>query len=698
MDMKKLLSLTFACVGLWASAAINPAEFTELEFDKEYSFKQYKEFKGKITPSESGVVIEYGHIPAHTLTSSGELEIVADWTYAGYIKGKQAYQFHVTAGTTYYIYSDFLMDDGTMSLSLNPAVKVLGVDPAEGSVFDIAAKEYASVFTNQNITIGNATLTIGANSTAVAVRTYGSDTSILIRDVLDKWYDSGLINGGEKIEILLSDITDALGQSADDISLTYIAAGAPYKLLESTIPDPVFSWFTPNNANAVATFVFSGPVAPNPSVELCYSPIELGYEYIENIQATVNGNTITVDLAGKLRTPDLMSPTGTILDYIDIRLSEIKDTRGQYMLASEGSIGSYQFRTAYTNIEPVNFAVQFTPDYGSSLVGETEIAIAYNNPDKLDFTALVFTSGNDKVKIAKSDLAIASGLIKAAIPDGWQTRSNVFVSLEGIETADGIDHSAEFIAKYNGFALLFSNPANGASLPSLAKERTITIDTNLDSGEEVTFTLTDGSGVIYGPCKMTQRAEGQYIHVMESEVTLYVSETYLLTFSARGTTETVRIYGQSVPFEHSDIELATVLPDEGATLKGGDAITLTFTGLVYIEQVSGSVDFTTEGRGNQADETGNGYDYIWELTLPAQLPATDFDVKFTATDENAMLVKGNAGSDSTSHFILHYNAEAGIFELLAPDSGSLIFDINGRRMTAPVRGINIINGKKVLVK
>lgn len=41
----------------------------------------------------------------------------------------------------------------------------------------------------------------------------------------------------------------------------------------------------------------------------------------------------------------------------------------------------------------------------------------------------------------------------------------------------------------------------------------------------------------------------------------------------------------------------------------------------------------------------------------------------------------------------------GIGEVEAAESGvDVIFDLQGRRLSAPVKGINIINGKKILVK
>lgn len=693
--MKKLLTLIVSSLGLMASAAINPADFTDLEFDTEYQLKQYKSFQGKITAHESGVIIEYGNIPANILTSAGELKIVPGWTYAGFINGKQAYQFEAKAGTTYYIYSDFVMDDGVISFAMNPEVKILGIYPADGSVYDIASSEYVDVTANQNITIGKATVSVGDVSAEVEIRTYSSVSSILINGTLSTWYENGTIEGGETIKILLSEIQDNMGKQAKDIVINYTAAAKPYTLVGTEIPSPIFSWYPSGSEEAKAKFIFNGPVAPNPLVELGYSPIELGYEYSEILPATVDGDTIIVDLSGKLRTPELMSPSGMIYDFIDIRLTGIKDIRGQFMLASEGSIGSYHIRTPFQSLERINFAAEFTPAYGSDLTGQSEIKIAYNHPDQLDFSGVVFTSGEEMVTVPKSELTVSDGLITVMIPEGWSVKSNVFVSLFGLVTADGIDHSSEFTAKYNGFAVLFSNPADGASLSVLTKGRTVTIDTNLNSGEAVTFSLVGDDQVIYGPVTMTEKYEGQYIHVMESNVILYAAETYTMLFSARGTEETIDIHGQSVPFEYSDIELKSISHEQGAALKGGDAISIEFTGMVFVEKLEESIDFIAEGNGGDSENIG-GYDYIWTLTLPNDLTA-DFSVRFTAIDETGKPVKGNSGNDESTCFVLNYKSTSGLLELKNPTADtSVIFDLKGRRILTPGRGINIVNGKKVI--
>lgn len=694
--MKQFISAAIAMATVaGAMAAVNPDEFVDLEFDKDYQLTQYSSFKGKITPAESGIVIEYGTVPVYTLDDQGELQAVEDWEYAGYINSKQAYQFTATAGTTYYVYSGFVMDNGSFRLSLNPEVKILESIPAEGGILDIAADEFASIVVNQNITIGKATLSSGMASADISTRALGSSVSLLVRETMLQWYEDGTVAGGEELTITLSDVKDAIGNDADDIVLHFIAAAAPYKLVDTRIPETILSYYPAGSEDAKVVFTFSGPMGTNPDIQLCYSPIELGYEYYEKLPASVDGNRIIVDLSGKLRSPEIMSPTGLNQSTIDLRLFGIRDARGQLVLASEGSLGSFHFQTGYSAIPKVTFAPQFTPAYGADLTDETEVSVTFDNGSELAYSGMYFMSGTDRVSIPQADLTVTDKSVTARIPEGWNTRKDVYVGLENMSCTDGYDHSREFTVKYNGFALTFVNPAADSSLASLAKGRTISIDTNLKTGDEVTFALYDGDDVIYGPKLMTDRTEGQYLHAMESQVTLYSTGSYTMRFTSGNSTETVAIKGISAEFEYSPNELESVTPAEGSAIESGSVITLTFTGMVKIEKVSGSADFMA---APATDDAVEGYDTTWALTL-SEVTEEDIAVSFRAVDFDALLVKGNEGDEATTCFTLHYNLLSGIASVTVEANGqTIIHDLSGRRHQHPVRGINIINGHKVLVK
>ncbi len=695
MFSKTLILVAAAAGALSAGAAVNPEDFTPLNFDTEYTVEKFKPFMGKLTPDTDGTVIEYGTIAAYTLGADNELDEVSDWSYAGYINGKQAYQFSATAGTTYYIYSSFVMDNGVISFALNPGVKITETSPAIGEVYDPARMEFAEVTFNQNITIGKATLEIGTNSSEVTLRESGSSFSMLIRDVMMQWFDAELIKGGETMTLTLSDIKDASGNQCDDIKVEFIAGNKPYRMVDYHLPATIYSYMEPGSNDTKATFTFDGPMGDNPDIQLCYSPIELGYEYYEPMAATVEGNTITVDFAGKLRTPESMSPTGVVSPTIDIRLFSIKDARNQIVLAGQGSIGSFHFQTDYAYVPTVEFSPLFMPEHGASLANETEVTITFDNASEIEFSGVTFSSGTEKVTVDKKDLTISEGKVTASIPEGWNTKANVYVSLEGLVSTDGQDHSNEFTVKYNGFALTFSNPSANSKLASLLKGRTITIDTNLTGKEPVEFAILDGETAVYGPVNMTLRSEGQYLHAMESDVILYASGDYCLRFAAQNSVETISIEGTSADFEYSPVELESITPETGSQLDEPAQIKVTFNGLAAIERFSGSAAFTATPASGEAVD---GYDTAWVINLESLGSESTVTVKFQAIDQDFKVIKGNDGIESSSCFTLTYNVKAGIAEISATNEKSIMFDLNGRRVNSAHRGIYILNGKKTLIK
>lgn len=704
--MKKILStvLLSACA-MGASAAVNPDDYPVLELGKEYTLEAFGTFKGKIVAPESGLMIEYGNLPVYTLGADNELQHInyPDWQYAGYINNKQAYQFAVTEGTTYFVEEDFIMNAGTITFEMNPKVKIVDYSPALGEVFDVADSEFIGITFNQNVTIGKATVSCGNLSETFSTRNLGSDYALLVRDAMLKWYDADAVKGGETLTVLLEEVKDAAGNDVEPIELNYIVAYPPYRLVDTKLPEAILSYMPESSDATKAVFTFSGPMAPNPDIRLCYSPIELGYEYVEQLEATVEGNTVTVDFAGKLRVSAEMSPTGLSYPQFDLRLIGIRDARGQIVLSGEGMRGSFHLQVPFAEIPRLEVTTQFTPENGADLGDAKEIKIYFNKANDINYTGVTFTSGAEQTTVDKS--AIAEQKISAdeveltvPVPEGWASKPSVKVCLAGLQTSDGYDHSADFTAKYNGFTLTFVNPADGSRLASLAKGRTITVDSNLKSGSELTFAVSNPAGeVIYGPVAMAQRSEGSYVHAMESEVTLYTSTVYTLSFTNGNATETVSIIGMSPAFEFSANDLTAVDPQEGSAVTDGQTIHLSFAGLVTVEPVEGSAPFTAATTSDYAD--GN-YDNEWALTLGDLAGATEVNLAFRAYDQENLVVQGNQGTEKESYFLLKYNTESGIIELPADVNNDIngIYDLNGRRLNAPVKGVNIINGHKVLVK
>lgn len=697
--MKKILSIFFAATAL-SAAAINPADFPTLELGKDYPTETYKEFKGKFVAPENGIMIEYGTVPVFTLGDDNELQDLGEgaWQYAGYINGRQAYQFHVAAGTTYYAYDSFVMDASTVRFEMNPKVEIVECLPAVGSVYDVADEEFITLILNQNITIGSATISCGKATETILTRAIGSNISLLVRDVMIQWYDNKTLVGGEALTVTLSDLKDSGNNDVDPITLTFIAAGEPYVMLSSKLPETIVSYMPESSEATKAVFTFSGPMAPNPNIQLCYSPVELGYEYYEPLEAVVEGNTITVDFAGKLRISEEMSPEGREYSYFDLRLFALRDARGQLVLSGEGMKGSYHLQVPFYEIPRMEINAQFTPENGAYLTeADKVVTIYFNNAKDIEYSGIQFTSNGETVIVNKNEITVTpisddEVELTVNIPAGWAAKKDVYVSLADLACSDGRNHSRELSAKYNGFTVTFVNPAEGSKLPSLVQGRTISVDSNLEAGAELLFSITADGETIYGPYAMTERTAGSYVHPMQKEVVLYSGISYNLHFTAGTSEEVVKIVGTSAEFEYSPNEFLSIDPAEGVV---SGPITVKFSGLVALIPMPESVDFTEEHCSDF--ENFEGYDNTWAISLGNA--EGDVILAFRAIDMDNKTVQGNVGNEAQSYFRFAYNANSGIIEVEScGEPGELIFDLQGRRLPHPTKGINIINGHKVLIK
>ncbi len=96
------------------------------------------------------------------------------------------------------------------------------------------------------------------------------------------------------------------------------------------------------------------------------------------------------------------------------------------------------------------------------------------------------------------------------------------------------------------------------------------------------------------------------------------------------------------------------------------------------------------------------------------ITATDFDenksVELEGLEEGKykieapagmFLVNGKSSAAVSRSFTVHSDGSTtGVKEISAEAANGVqvIFDLQGRRLSAPIKGVNIINGKKVLVK
>lgn len=691
--MNHLTSILMIVATSVTASAVNPAEFPVLEPGKEYALEAKKSFMGKYTPTESGQVIEYAPIPAWTLSGDELRQITEEdgYHYAGYLNGKQAFQFSVTAGETYYFYESFVMDNGVFVFELNPKLALLTSTPEVGEVYDPAARPYIEYTFNQNLNIGKVNMSVNDLSADVDVRINGSTVSVVVNDVLHQWYNENKITGDETIKITLSEITDGMGNKIDDMIFSYVTAHKPVELVNAELPVEILSWYGENETPAKAIFTFSGPMAQSPMIELCYAPVELGYEYHEQMDAVVDGNIITVDFGGKRRTSAEMSSSGRTDANFYLLLVGLKDASGQVVWSNEqGSVGSYMYDIPFTEIPRLNITSEFTPSLGASLENAKSIKIYFNCADRLTYTGVAFTSGSEKVvvgndKISVDQISDTEVELTVPIPAGWNSKKDVIVTLDGLTADDGYDHSSDISAKFNGFTLLYCSIKEGSRIKSIAEGAIVKVETNLANGTKLTFEVAD----MFGPVEMKSEGDGVYTFRMSETLVLEVDKTYTINFTAEGNgTETLSIIGDTAPYEFSDIVLESITPEAGSQLTADSTIKLLFSGLVYITEMSESAPFTATPAGHD----DSGYDYEWEIKFN-DVSTENLVLALSVTDMDGKVVEGNKGVDAGSYFHFVFNSEDSSISEISGEYSSEIYDLQGRRVFEPTHGLYIQSGK-----
>lgn len=690
------LALSAAAV-FSSSAEVNPADYPDLELGKQYPLVSMKAFRGKYTATTDGQIIEHSAIPVYILTDNALIPLTEEdgYTYAGYMNGQQTFQFPVTAGTTYFFEDILVFDDGYFSITMNTGVEFTGSYPAVDNVYDPA--EYASIEVsfNQNVSIGKAVLTIGELSAEVETLTMGgiafSTVSILINDVLRQWYNEDKIEGNQVLTITLSDIKDGQGKSVDELALTYKTANKPVELKSAVLPAEIMSWYAGESGKAV--FTFSGAMAQNPDITLCYAPVELGYEYIEKLDAKVEDNVITVDFGGVLRTSENMSTSGRTDPQIYLQMVCLRDAQGQVVWADgEGSVGTFLYEIPFVEIPRLNITSEFTPSQGASLENTTAVKIYFNCTEHLTYTGVCFQSGGEKAVVPMAEITVDQISdneveLTVPVPEGWNTKSNVTISLDGLATDDGYDHTSDISAKFNGFTLLYCSLKDGAVMKSLAEGTIVKVETNLKDDAKLTFEIAG----LFGPVEMTASGAGVYMLTMPTTVVFESGETYTVNFTATpGGVESLTIKGDTTPYEFSDIELNSIIPGEGSTITSDTEIKVTFSGLVSLSPVAGSAEFTAVENGDE--EPGYGFEWTLKVEKVTDGPIV---IAFAAMDMDGKVVKGNEGVDAESYFKYTFNgSESSIGEIVTAKSG-VTYDLQGRQVLAPAKGIFIRDGKKI---
>ncbi len=483
-----LLALVVTSVS--ASAAVDWKTF---ETEKTYNFSTSSDTYYQYTPSADGVLYIYysaiapgvyaqcddnGPVTGYT----DEDGLFVNYDLSGFSWYRQDYngtfysscrETSVKAGTTYYILAPESWSGGTYIGHFEDVneLKLTGQNFESGKVFDITDTRYGQLVLDFNLNAAAdqwAYLKVGnypseANKEAGRIETRSNvNTGSLIfnlKDSLVSWMNKGYYSGGETLTLSITGIhakTDESIKYGTDgaLTLSFIAPGKGHKLVSSSVPDPLYSYYAEGDTAALLKLVFDYPVATGADQQAKVT-FNIGYAdqsdaYQENISSdkiTANGDTLFVDFSGKLRS---FAAMGLKSQYSTCRIvvSNVTMEDGTMASTDGAHAGTYSFSSVafeeknYAGIKP-----EFTPESGETLT--SDLKVYFSDAAAYSFTGVRFTYQDaddhkyqyDVTEGITSEASGRSG-IEYTIPltDAIISGKNVRLSFLGLTCADGIDH------------------------------------------------------------------------------------------------------------------------------------------------------------------------------------------------------------------------------------------------------------------
>ncbi len=484
--MKKIITQLFmlvACVAMSFTAQAKLVDLGEIQLDTDYEIPMdFNSYIASFTATSSGTLIAsstdtYTLLPYYEKLSDMETEGNAIAYTLDNPYGAKQYHFNVTEGTTYYFYIDFTMSNFTFRISMDAGdgINIVKTTPEAGSTFSVSGGGLVSVQFNRSARVSStAKIIAGDKEASVVVNGQNNIYSMEIKEPLFNWLNDGTLQGGDTFIVRLMNVTAADDETiiygTDGIAdIEYVISEMPIQLLNSTNTSGTFkSYYMPNDAAGIVTLIFDGEVA-SAQVSLSFGSTDAeGDYYVEELTPIIEENTIKVDLTGKTRTPDNMVKSGNNYNNMTISFNEVIDSTGQHAYsAGQGTIGGYSFTYETLEIVTAEVISEFIPASGTTLeLCEPEtIEIWVTDEAKLSYDGVKFTFDfmvepivvTDYIKEADTFDPTAAIL---TVPFPWEqvpmvTQENeenepfvITVTLNNLQSADGIDHTADVTATY----------------------------------------------------------------------------------------------------------------------------------------------------------------------------------------------------------------------------------------------------------
>lgn len=530
--------------------------------------------------------------------------------------------FNVEAGKTYYLLGFSLNSGSTFRATLLPPITSLSLakaTPEAGSVLNII--DNSSIYLSFDEDVDDedvkASISTGGKTADLTVETTNNSLKLYIRKTLYDWYANGSLKAGDKVTLQLTHIhaadNDQLVYGTDGtLTIDYTADKAPVGLVaaQSKVPSVFKSFWAKGDEDGIIRLVFSGDLLTDNAqlyANLNYGNQDNGEYYTEKLPVKASGNTITVDLTNKQRTPQTMIPGATNqYNTVNIKIGGVKDANGQTTYSErDGSNGSYNYNLTIEDVTE-DIAYDFTPVDGGSIDNTDNVEIYLTSSKVLGYTGVRFdyTIGDQR----KSAIVDKAQLTETAEDDGWVIlapvpaevkdgkANDVKVSLDGQTSLDGAWHE-QVSAHYNVVTFSIQEPAFSGAVETLQKGDAVEVSTNYtDRIGAVTVELVNlnsGKTLMESQYMTAESQSGSYTYTLEADYTLAKGQTYGMIFKAYALQEgnltaktaagsdTLQIEGNTESADY-DWEPVAVSPETGETVKTLEEIELTFDENVVI--------------------------------------------------------------------------------------------------------------------
>ena len=634
--------------------------------------------------------------------------------------------FDALEGQVIYFYTSFAMNENVFVLYqegvTDKPLEISLLQPAENQRVDFNNFPSITATFNQEIKLASSAATItftdrlsGEKMEIPTRATAGGQTlTVSMYNQLRPYMAAGNITNGDEYTVTVAGLTTKegtpyAGADADgNVVFTYLCGALPVTATQQFCPEPFMSYWPQGAPEGIFTMEFDADLMDDGKtfVELGWGNMEGndGEYYAEQIVCKIDGNKLSADFTGKLRTPATMTPMFPNASYstMSIKLNNVRDKSGMPVASpGQGTIGSYSFLSNYKLVERSLVITEFSPASGSLLSDAKNVNVWISGLKAIRFDGftLTITDKDNKVStrtIAMKDVDVIysdenEGEYEFPMPaDVLANAKRVEITLSNLVSLDGYDHDNDVRCIYGGFTVLSSTPRNGESLALLAAGSEISMRNNLSATYPslyVEYQVEDadhsnGNPVVKAATWMNRAEDGSYTASVARDVKLIAGHDYKVVFTAweNETTRNITpeqnlgsdyiiIKGLTPAYRYSSLTLSSTVPAENDVLSDEvSEIRLYFDGYVSLGKYTGSDlrTFINLGYGETLpfkevtpiqpiDAEGTTVATEWVLTLPDNYVASltgPLDISFTAYDQDGIQLRGNEGEEENAcyHF------------------------------------------------